>query len=102
MICVIPAQCLGYTAKKLLACNTGFSCYSTVWWWEYVKCRSGLKMQCQISSSFFIILIYFFHYIYNIETCGYSNQQWKGSCEGTWRLRSQTTPRFIKWVIYCS
>jgi len=26
---VVPAQCLSYAAKKLLAWSTGFSCYST-------------------------------------------------------------------------
>jgi len=27
---VVLAQCLGYTAKKLLSWSTGFCCYSTL------------------------------------------------------------------------
>jgi len=37
MLSVVPAQCLGYAAKKLLASSTGFSCYSTL-----RKCTSSV------------------------------------------------------------
>jgi len=43
MLSVVPAQCLGYTAKQLLAYNTGFSCYSTLRRWVYAKCRPRQK-----------------------------------------------------------
>jgi len=33
MLSVDPAQCLGYTAKKLLAYNPGFSYYSALRRW---------------------------------------------------------------------
>jgi len=39
MISVVPAQCLGHTAKKLLVWCTGFNCYSTLRRWVYAKCR---------------------------------------------------------------
>jgi len=41
---IVPAQCLGYAAKKLLASSTGLSCYSTLRRWVYAKSRLGLKV----------------------------------------------------------
>jgi len=42
MLSIVPAQCLGYTAKNFLDLSTGFSCYSTLRRWVYAKCRRGL------------------------------------------------------------
>jgi len=42
MLSVVSAQCLGYTVKKFLDYSTEFSCYSSLRWWVYAKCRSGL------------------------------------------------------------
>jgi len=63
MLSVVPAQCLGYAAKKLLAYSTGFSCYSTLRRWVYAKCRPGLRMTL-VTCQYYILNQYHWFFIH--------------------------------------
>jgi len=41
----VQAQVYGYTAKNCWLKSIGLSCYSTLHWWIYAKCRSSLMTE---------------------------------------------------------
>jgi len=71
MLSVVPAQCFGYAAKKLLAHSTGFSCYSTLRLaLEGLKSRSrlGIFKSRKITMSRLYLIFLLWNY-FSIQIC---------------------------------